>query len=455
MKKVIFLLVFEITIFQQGYSQGWDDVGGGINGYPAYMGVYKDKLFLSGSFSYTRTDSLETYHFAFWDGYSYGLPVKGTDLTGGAYSWAIYNNDLYAGGSIGYIDDTIIVNQIARWDGTQWYSLKTTNNDNGNIYAMSVYKNELYVGGNMTMVGGVNVNRIARWNGTSWRSVGGGVTGWIEVIYCMAVFKDELYVGGIFLNAGGNPAYFIARWNGSVWRDVGGGLNDAINSFVVDSSKGLLYVGGGFTMAGNDTIKYIAAWDGANWLKVGDPLQYGCMDLEMYHDELYVANAEDAYWWTETDTVLSKWNGIEWKRIDGIYMTVYNLKVYHDSLFVTGGFKKVNGMPVSYIASYYSPPDSTGVFIEPAITYKKLTPTPNYPNPVNSATHIPYSLPQGEKGVLKIYGISGELKASYSLQAGSKVFELPVDEFASGVYIYTITAKGSGTVEYRKMVVVR
>lgn len=78
-----------------------------------------------------------------------------------------------------------------------------------------------------------------------------------------------------------------------------------------------------------------------------------------------------------------------------------------------------------------------------------------FPNPSLSATRIPYSLPQGEKGVLKIYGISGELKASYSLKGDSKVFELPVNDFAPGVYICTITAEGSGTVEYRKMVVVR
>jgi len=39
---------------------------------------------------------------------------------------------------------------------------------NGDVYSLAVYNGELYAGGTFNMAGGISANYIARWNGTSW-----------------------------------------------------------------------------------------------------------------------------------------------------------------------------------------------------------------------------------------------------------------------------------------------
>src|ERR1043166_2510404 len=98
---------------------------------------------------------------------------------------------------------------------------------NGAVYCAAVYNNQLYVGGSFTVAGGIPANHIARWDGTKWDSVSSGTTG--TVIYTLAVYNNELYAGGdTFTTAGGVDVgnYSIARWNDTVWKDVGGGMKD-------------------------------------------------------------------------------------------------------------------------------------------------------------------------------------------------------------------------------------
>ncbi|MFN3385644.1 MAG: hypothetical protein ACK42Y_03540, partial [Candidatus Thermochlorobacter sp.] len=64
------------------------------------------------------------------------------------------------------------------------------------VLSFAVYNGELYVGGSFTEAGGTSANNIARWNGTNWSSVGvqksNGVNGSVNALM---VYNGELYVG--------------------------------------------------------------------------------------------------------------------------------------------------------------------------------------------------------------------------------------------------------------------
>jgi hypothetical protein len=151
-------------------------------------------------------------------------------------------------------------------------------------YSFCVYNDELYVGGSFDSAGGISVHNIARWNGTNWDSVGNGIhfsgTSCESGVYSMIVFNGELYVGGDIDSAGGFAVNGVARWNGVTWDSLGSGVynvngdmlnNGTVKSFYIFDS--LLYVGGSFNYAGNISLAHagdggtLSEWDGNAWHK--------------------------------------------------------------------------------------------------------------------------------------------------------------------------------------------
>jgi len=80
----------------------------------------------------------------------------------------------------------------------------------------------------------------------------------------------------------------------------------------------------------------------------------------------------------------------------------------------------------------------------------------NYPNPFNPSTTIKFSVPQQTNVVLKVYDILGSEVANLvneTLYAGNYTINFNASQFASGMYIYKITA--GNFVTTKKMILLK
>jgi hypothetical protein len=86
---------------------------------------------------------------------------------------------------------------------------------------------------------------------------------------------------------------------------------------------------------------------------------------------------------------------------------------------------------------------ATGVENEDNLTPGTFSLSQNYPNPFNPSTTIKFSIPEASNVVLKVYDILGSEVAvlvNKEVQAGNYTVDFDATKFASGMYIYSITA---------------
>ncbi len=82
----------------------------------------------------------------------------------------------------------------------------------------------------------------------------------------------------------------------------------------------------------------------------------------------------------------------------------------------------------------------------------------NYPNPFNPSTTITFRLARKEHVQLKVFDLLGREVATLvdgELTSGAYNVEWNASGFASGVYLYRLSIRETGQVEYRKMMVTR
>lgn len=85
----------------------------------------------------------------------------------------------------------------------------------------------------------------------------------------------------------------------------------------------------------------------------------------------------------------------------------------------------------------------------------------NYPNPFNPSTRINFALPENSVVELSVYDMLGQKLYStgdMTLEAGTHFVDLNASQFSSGVYLYTVSAKGgSGEnfVDTKKMILMK
>ncbi len=113
--------------------------------------------------------------------------------------------------------------------------------------------------------------------------------------------------------------------------------------------------------------------------------------------------------------------------------TVYNYRVY--------AFKADT---VSEVSNEIRVEVLTGVNEENSIP-KTYSLTQNYPNPFNPTTQINFGLPEKSEVTLKVFNLLGQevlTLVNKDISAGNHTLNLNAGNLTSGVYIYSITAKG-------------
>lgn len=77
----------------------------------------------------------------------------------------------------------------------------------------------------------------------------------------------------------------------------------------------------------------------------------------------------------------------------------------------------------------------------------------NYPNPFNPSTTLSFGLPVESDIILSVYNAAGELIQTLSqgrLQAGKHSFNFDASGLSSGIYLYTLNAKGINGADFSK-----
>ena len=325
-------------------SAAWDPDG---------SGPLPPQLVVGGSFHTAGDQTLN--NVALWDGTRWKT-LGNTGPTGGVSALAVYNGDLYVGGSFTAADGggAGSYGRIARLVGGSWQLVGGGTGFNGAVLALTVHNGELVAGGSFTSVDDNPVNRVAAWNGSTWRELGTGIgTG---SVYSLASHNGALFVGGQFSTAGGSPAAKIATWNGSAWSQPGPGfVGGDVNALIVHG--GSLYAAGGFITSGGVTVNRVARWDGAAWLPLGTGANGLAYSLGSFGGRLLIGGNFTAAGGV-TLAGLAQWDGSAWSAVStGIANStgstvVYTLLAHAGELIIGGTFNRAGDITVARIATW-------------------------------------------------------------------------------------------------------
>jgi hypothetical protein len=386
----------------------WDSLGAGIDGLDANVYPqntlaitrYNNELYAGGSFHSAGnvwTGCLAKWNGAAWD--SLSIRPFPTNASVVIWSLASINGKLYMGGVFNTVAG-ITCHYIAQWDGANWTSLNFPNQvDAVSVNAITEYNGELYAAGSFCNSIGDTISNILRWDGTNWHSVGGGIKGGgLTHVETMCVYNGELYVAGSFAISSGNAGNNIQKWNGTNWNGVGGGTSGAngqIHNLVVYNSK--LYALGVFDYAGGVPANFFASWNGTDWCGVGsafdNTLNYGCV----YHDSLFIGGG---FWTIAGDSILriAKWVGGNYTDTCGFLSTGIN-----------------DQLQESFSANVF-------------------------PNPATTSATFQITNSQGEKSLI-IYDNLG--KEIWRKETTENQIEFSTEDFAPGLYFYRIEQEGA------------
>ncbi|MEW6469638.1 MAG: T9SS type A sorting domain-containing protein [Bacteroidota bacterium] len=261
----------------------WLSLSGGVNNTVRAMAVFNGQLFIGGDF--TKVNGQTIYYLAKWNGTQWIYPAIA--INGAVNDLEVLGSDLYI------CTNTCII----RYDGTFTYQLA---NQGGK--SIAVYNNEVYVGGTFPAFDGIPGTRgIVKYNGLAWQSVGGGITAinspFFYGIYDMEEYNGKLFVGGSFTKMGATIASNIANWNGNSWSAMGSGTNNPVLTLAEINSE--LLVGGDFTLAGGQAINFLARW--VEPMGIDDPTvlqsnifpnpSFGIFTIEAENGELEIYNS--------------------------------------------------------------------------------------------------------------------------------------------------------------------
>ncbi|HBS89158.1 MAG TPA: hypothetical protein DEA97_21605, partial [Bacteroidales bacterium] len=78
----------------------------------------------------------------------------------------------------------------------------------------------------------------------------------------------------------------------------------------------------------------------------------------------------------------------------------------------------------------------------------------NHPNPFSEYTYVPYYIPEGEQGILKIHSAEGVLIQQHNLNNGKNELKIETKNWESGVYVYTLEVNDV-VIESQKMILIK
>lgn len=223
----------------------------------------------------------------------------------------------------------------------------------------TINEDSLFVGGRFSNSAGVGMSNIAIWTGNQWKQPGSGLD---NVVRGIAQIDGKIYVGGEFAYYKDSLLNCFGEWDGSGFTGYARGffksgqhsVSATVNAIV--KYKNQLHVGGIFDYANNkqDYMKNLARWNGSKWEDVSGGLtgNSGVNAMLVYHDTLFVAGGFTTAG-ASTAFNIARWDGNAWRAAGaGLNYEVICLEVHHDILYAGGTFTKSGTEEIFNIARW-------------------------------------------------------------------------------------------------------
>jgi hypothetical protein len=360
--------------------------------------------------------------------------------------FAVMNSNIYAGA--GNLGEALYFSS----DNGNYWSITAMNNYE--IWAIAVNGNKIFAGTNLH---GIYVSSN---NGMNWNQ--SGLTG--KFVRTIAVSGNLIFAG---LNDSG--AYFSSD-NGVSWNQTS--LNNIpVTSIIIIGNRkfaGTYVYQGVFTTTDNFNWTQTSLNNTAVWALAANENNIYAGTL----DGVYIST-DNGVNWTQTSlnnsvvlslavsgnrifagsvfngVYVSNDNGISWTQMNqGLnHLHVSSFEIHNDYLFagtLNGG---VYRRPLSELV---------GINHVSGNIPLKFELKQNYPNPFNPVTKISFVLPQANNVKLTVYDALGREVASLvngDLNAGTHSFDWNANNFASGIYFYSLEA--GSFIETKKMLLIK
>lgn len=202
------VLVNHIAKYEQGQ---WSGLGAGIEDPVNAIAFYEDRL-VAGTIVDRVTLSaglVYRYNGAEWEVLSLGR--KGSP---GLWvsALAVYNGELYAGGTFQARVGSSYATGVIRFDGQQWHSMGSAT-PSAQVFDLLVHQGKLIAGGNFSVLGeGGIVSRVAAWDGSAWSQIGPRPDA--PITLALEVYQGSLYAAGIdeFKRLEGDQWIYLGRF---------------------------------------------------------------------------------------------------------------------------------------------------------------------------------------------------------------------------------------------------
>ena len=168
---------------------------------------------------------------------------------------------------------------VMSWDGTRW-SILADQISNFNLLTLANHDGGLIAGGKFTQIDSFEAANVARLIGTNWAPLGSGLGGRVAALYSDGA---SLWAGGEFTNSGPNAISGVARWDGTQWHPVGDGLPGAVKAVV--ATNGVVYAGWTVT----NSQHRISCFQNGAWQTLGEIAGAELTSLVWFENSLYVS----------------------------------------------------------------------------------------------------------------------------------------------------------------------
>lgn len=140
----------------------WHDTNGGATGaiWAMEADTANDLLYVGGVLTNVGGGEIWLESVAAWDGENW-QQVADIGFNSNVSSMAVYRDQLYVGGTFTGLSDDTEMSFISRFDGVNWQSLD--GGANNAVVSLEVYKDELYAGGSFDQIGGIEAHGVARY----------------------------------------------------------------------------------------------------------------------------------------------------------------------------------------------------------------------------------------------------------------------------------------------------
>lgn len=427
-----------------------------------YTDTVENYLILGGSFSFIGNETRRGV--SRWDGFQFaemdcGIGRCGTNVCPSVAAFAKNRFGFYM---LAFSDSIGCerINYVAKWNSIEWENIGFESYLDGTSffpYYFSIVDDILFVAGRFDSIQGRQAQGLAIWDGLRWDTsfidpyrsfdnVGfGECVRYRNDLICHNILQDT--AGGILV---------IALWNGNHWVSVGGAFSNRANSISsVLVFKDELYVAGGFNRnldpeaPGNS----IARWNGERW----DDLNGGVFlnnnfypglvhDMGVYNDNLYVVG-EFGHAGTLPANDIAIWDGSQWcTSVGSIEGYVSSASIFHDSLFIGGGFLRIGGDSMPYLAKckldQVSDTCETVIGVPENIAATSFT---VFPNPTDQEISIlrPHVAVQDQQ--IDLYDFLGRHLFSFIFHRSHQKVNLDISDLSPGIYFIYGNETGAKT----------